>query len=209
MAGHSQMSLKRIGSAAFGIVINTMAHAVGWPLPRGGAQSISNALASYFTSLGGEIVTNFQIDRLEQLPPHKAVLFDIAPRNFLRIFGERLPAGYRRQLTHYRYGPGVFKIDYALDGPIPWKDEACAQSPTVHLGGTMEEIAASETAVMRGKHAERPYVLLAQHTLFDPSRAPEGKHTAWVYCHVPNGSRQDMTAPIEAQIERFAPGFSQ
>jgi phytoene dehydrogenase-like protein len=208
MAGHSQLSLNRIGSAAFGIVINALAHAVGWPLPRGGAQSITNALAGYFTSLGGEIVTNFCVERLEQLPQHRAVLIDVAPRSFLSILGERLPAGYRRQLSHYRYGPGVFKIDYALDGPIPWKDETCASSPTLHLGGTMEEIAAGEAAVMRGEHPGRPYVLLAQHTLFDASRAPEGKHTAWAYCHVPNGSRQDMTAPIEAQIERFAPGFS-
>lgn len=208
MAGHSQLSLNRVGSAAFGIVINTLAHAVGWPLPRAGAQSISNALVSYLISLGGEIVTNFWVDRLDQLPQYKAVLFDLAPRNFLRIVGEQLPASYRRQLTRYRYGPGVFKIDYALEGPIPWKDEACATAPTLHLGGTLEEIAAGETAVMRGKHPERPYVLLSQHSLFDASRAPEGKHTAWVYCHVPNGSRQDMTAAIEAQIERFAPGFS-
>lgn len=209
MAGHSQLSLYRIGSAAFGIVISALAHAVGWPLPRGGAQSISNALASYLNSLGGEIVTGVHVERMEQLPQHRVVLFDVAPRNFLRILGERLPAGYRRQLTHYRYGPGVFKIDYALDGPIPWKDEACALAPTVHLGGTLEEIAASEAAVMRGEHPRRPYVLLAQHTLFDLSRAPQGQHTAWVYCHVPNGSRVDMTDPIEAQIERFAPGFCQ
>lgn len=208
MAGHSQLSLYRLGSAAFGIVIGALAHAVGWPLPRGGAQSISNAMASYLNSLGGEIVTGVQVHRMEQLPQHRVALFDVAPRSFLRILGERLPAGYRRQLTHYRYGPGVFKIDYALDGPIPWKDEACSLAPTVHLGGTLEEIAASEAAVMRGEHPPRPYVLLAQHTLFDSSRAPQGQHTAWVYCHVPNGSRQDMTGPIEAQIERFAPGFS-
>jgi phytoene dehydrogenase-like protein len=208
MAGHSQISLHHVGSAAFGIVIGALAHTVGWPLPRYGAQSISNALASYFTSLGGEIVTGLQIDRLEQLPQHRAALFDVAPRNFLRILGERLPGGYRRQLSHYRYGPGVFKIDYALDGPIPWKDEACSLAPTVHLGGTLDEIAAGEAAVMRGEHPARPYVLLAQHTPFDSSRAPQGNHTAWVYCHVPNGSRQDMTAIIEAQIERFAPGFS-
>jgi phytoene dehydrogenase-like protein len=207
MAGHSQLSLHTPGSAAFGIVISLLAHVVGWPLPRGGAQSISNALAGYLTSLGGEIVTGLQIERMEQLPGHKAVLFDVAPRNFLRILGERLPGGYWRQLERYRYGPGVFKIDYALDGPIPWKDEACAKAPTVHLGGSLEEIAGGEAAVMRGEHPSRPYVLLAQHTLFDTSRAPEGCHTAWVYCHVPNGSRENMTDPIEAQIERFAPGF--
>jgi phytoene dehydrogenase-like protein len=207
MAGHSQISLYKVGSAAFGIVISALAHAVGWPLPRGGAQAISQALESYFTSLGGEIVTGLQVERLEQLPEHRAVLFDVVPRNFLRITGERLPSGYRRQLEHYRYGPGVFKIDYALNGPIPWKDEGCSLAPTVHLGGTLEEIAAGEAAVMQGEHPKQPYVLLAQHTLFDPSRAPEGGHTAWVYCHVPNGSRQDMTGPIEAQIERYAPGF--
>jgi phytoene dehydrogenase-like protein len=184
-----------------------LAHAVGWPLPRGGAQAISNALAQYFISLGGEIVTGLQIENLAQLPEYRAVLFDVAPRNFLRILGDRLPAGYRRQLEHYRYGPGIFKIDYALDGPIPWKDEACALAPTVHLGGTLEEIVSSEAEVSRGEHPARPYVLLAQHTLFDPSRAPQGQHTAWVYCHVPNGSQMDMTARIEAQIERFAPGF--
>lgn len=207
MAGHSQLSLHHMGSAAFGIVISALAHAVGWPLPRGGAQSISNALASYFYSLGGEIVTGVFVDRLEQLPQHRVVLFDVAPRNFLGILGDQLPAGYRQQLGRYRYGPGVFKVDYVLDGPIPWKDEACALAPTVHLGGTLEEIAAAEAAVMRGEHPVRPYVLLAQHTLFDPSRAPQGQHTVWVYCHVPNGSSEDMTGPIEAQIERFAPGF--
>jgi phytoene dehydrogenase-like protein len=208
MAAHSQLSLHHLGSAAFGIVISALTHAVGWPLPRYGAQSISNALISYFTSLGGEMVTGLPIQGFEQLPEHRAALFDVAPRNFINILGERLPAGYRRQLSHYRYGPGVFKIDYALDGPIPWKDEACTLAPTVHLGGTLEEIAASEAAVTRGEHPSKPYVLLAQHTLFDASRAPQGNHTAWVYCHVPNRSTQDMTAIIEAQIERFAPGFS-
>ena len=207
MAGHSQLSLNTPGSAAFGIVISLLAHTEGWPLPRGGAQSISNALAQYFISLGGEIVTGTQIERLDQLPAYRAVLFDVAPRNFLRIVGEGLPSAYRKQLEGYRYGPGVFKIDYALDGPIPWKDEACAMAPTVHLGGTLEEIVASEASVNRGEHPERPYVLVAQPTLFDPSRAPDGQHIAWVYCHVPNGSQLDMTGLIEAQIERFAPGF--
>ncbi|OGO33789.1 MAG: FAD-dependent oxidoreductase [Chloroflexi bacterium RBG_16_57_11] len=207
MAGHSQLSLNTPGSAAFGIVLGVLAHAVGWPLPRGGAQSISNALAGYFVSLGGEIVTGLQVEKLEQLPEYRAVLLDLAPRNFLRILGEQLPSAYCRQLEHYRYGPGVFKIDYALDGPIPWKDEACALAPTVHLGGTLEEIVSSEAAVNRGAHPARPYVLVAQHTLFDPARAPDNHHTAWVYCHVPNGSQLDMTEAIEAQIEHFAPGF--
>ncbi len=207
MAGHSQLSFDTPASASFGMVICALAHAVGWPFPKGGAQALSRALAAHFASLGGEVLTSFPVQRLEQLPLFRAALFDVAPRHLLKILGERLPSGYRRQLEHYRYGPGVFKLDYALDGPIPWKAELCRHSATLHLGGTLEEMAASEWAVAHGQHPEKPYVLLAQHTLFDACRAPQGQHTAWAYCHVPNGSDQDMTGRIEAQIERFAPGF--
>jgi phytoene dehydrogenase-like protein len=207
MAGHSQLALDTLASASFGIVISALAHAVGWPFPRGGAQALSHALAAHFASLGGELVVSFPVQRLEQLPPFRVALFDVAPRHLLKIVGERLPGSYRRQLAHYRYGAGVFKVDYALDGPIPWQAEACRRSATVHLGGTLEEIAAAERMVAHGQHPQKPYVLLAQHTLFDSCRAPQGQHTAWAYCHVPNGSTQDMAARIDAQIERFAPGF--
>ena len=207
MAGHSMLPLDQPMTAAFGLILTVTAHAVGWPMARGGSQKIADALACYLHSLGGEIVTGQLVESIDDLPPAKAVLFDVTPRQLLSIAGHRLPSGYRRQLERYRYGPGVFKVDWALDGPIPWKAVECARAATVHLGGTLDEIAASERAVWRGEPPERPYVLLAQHTLFDPTRAPEGKHTAWAYCHVPNGSTFDMTARIENQIERFAPGF--
>ncbi|MBI5565027.1 MAG: NAD(P)/FAD-dependent oxidoreductase [Chloroflexi bacterium] len=215
MACHSIMPLEHITTAAFGLVLGTTAHAVGWPIPKGGAQSIADALGAYLKSLGGEIVTNCEIERLDQLPPqhapqhapHRAVLFDVTPRQLDRIAGDYLPAGYRRKLQGYRYGPGVFKMDFALDGPIPWAAQECAQAATVHIGGTLEEIAAAERAVWRGEHPDKPFVLLAQQSLFDSTRAPEGKHTVWAYCHVPNGSTCDMSERIIAQIERFAPGF--
>jgi phytoene dehydrogenase-like protein len=207
VAAHSMLSLDHPLSAAFGLVLGASAHAVGWPMARGGSQKLGGALASYLRSLGGEIVTRHPIESMDDLPPAQAVLFDLTPRQLLRIAGRRLPEGYRRQLARYRYGPGVFKVDWALDGPIPWRAAECARAATVHLGGALDEIAASERAVWRGEPPERPYVILIQHTLFDPSRAPEGKHTAWAYCHVPNGSAFDMTARIENQIERFAPGF--
>jgi phytoene dehydrogenase-like protein len=161
----------------------------------------------YFYSLGGEILTGFHVERLEQLPPYRVALFDIAPRNFLKIAGSRLSGGYYRQLQHYRYGPGVCKVDYALDGPAPWKSNRCCQAATLHLGGSLQEIARSEREISHGMHPKQPFVLAAQTSLFDPSRAPEGKHTLWAYCHVPNGSNVDMSERIEAQIERFAPGF--
>ena len=194
-------------SSAPGLLLAIAGHAVGWPIPRGGAQSISNAMASYLRSLGGDITTGRMVKSMDDLPPAKAVLFDVAPQHLLHIAGDRLPSGYRRKLERYRYGPGVSKIDFALDGPIPWSAPECAQASTVHLGGAMEEIAASEAAVWEGKNPEKPYILLAQQSMFDPSRAPEGKHTAWAYCHVPNGSTFDMVDRIETQIERFAPGF--
>lgn len=184
-----------------------LAHAIGWPLPRGGAQAISNALAAHLRSLGGDIETGCEVKSLAELPPHRALLLDIAPKSFLRLAGDRLPSGYRLQLEGYRYGPGVFKIDYALAGPVPWRSQEVRRAGTVHLGATLAEIAASERAVARGQHPDKPYVLIAQQSLFDPSRAPAGQHTLWAYCHVPNGSTVDMTMAIETQIERFAPGF--
>jgi phytoene dehydrogenase-like protein len=207
LACHSIMPLEHITTAAFGLMLNITTHAVGWPIPKGGSQSIANALAAYLKSLGGEIVTGCEVECLDQLPPHRAVLLDVTPRQLDQIAGDRLPPGYRRKLQGYRYGPGVFKMDFALDGPIPWTAQACAQAATVHLGGTLEEIATAERAVWRGEHPERPFVLLAQQSLFDAARAPDGKHTVWAYCHVPNGSTVDMSERISAQIERFAPGF--
>lgn len=207
MAGHSMMPLEWPSTAAFGLMLGTLAHAVGWPVAKGGSQSIANAMASYFQSLGGEIRTGEMVTSLAALPPARTVLFDLTPRGVLKLAGDRLHAGYRKQLENYRYGPGVCKVDWALDGPIPWKDPAALRAGTVHVGGTFEEVAESEAAVWQGKHPERPFVLLAQPSLFDPSRAPAGKHTAWAYCHVPNGSNRDVSDWIERQIERFAPGF--
>jgi len=207
LAAHSMLRLDRPPSAAFGLTLGLLAHAVGWPFPRGGSQRISDALASYLRSLGGEIETGRKVESLAELGETRPVLLDLTPRGLLALAGDRLPTRYRRGLERYRYGPGVFKLDWALDGPIPWRAEECARSATVHLGATLEEIAASETAPGRGEIAQRPYVLLAQQSLFDPTRAPEGRHTAWAYSHVPNGSAVDMTERIETQVERFAPGF--
>jgi phytoene dehydrogenase-like protein len=207
MAAHSMLSLDRPLTGALGLVMTTMAHAVGWPMVRGGTQRLAEAMASHFSSLGGETRLNQQIDDFDELPPARAFLFDVTPRQLLNIAGKRLPAGYRRQLERFRYGVGVFKVDYALDGSIPWENENCNRAATLHIGGTFDEIVASEKTVWRGDHPEKPFVLLAQQSCFDPSRAPAGKHTAWAYCHVPHGSTVDMTGRITAQIERFAPGF--
>jgi len=168
---------------------------------------ISDSLAGFFRSLGGEIVTGWRVESAEELPQARLTFCDLSPRGLLKVFGNRLTARYRRALERYRYGPGAFKLDWALDGPIPWQAEECLQAATVHVGGTLEEIASSEREPWHGRSSEKPFVLLAQPSLFDPSRAPEGKHTAWAYCHVPNGSDEDMTSRIENQIERFAPGF--
>jgi len=176
-------------------------------MPAGGSQSIADALASYLRSLGGEITTGWWVRSLAELPPAEAYLFDITPRDLLKIAGDALPSGYRRTLGRYRYGPGVFKLDYALDGPIPWSNPAVGRGGTVHVGGTLDEIAASEQDAWQGRQSQRPFVLVVQPSLFDPSRAPAGQHVLWAYCHVPNGSTVDMTAAIEGQIERFAPGF--
>ena len=209
IAAHSVTPLEFKGSAAAGLVLQVAGHAVGWPMPRGGAQSITDAMVSYLQSLGGEVVTGVKVDSLDALPEASAVLLDVGARELARIAGERLSPGYKQRLDAFRYGPGVFKIDWALDGPIPWTAVECEGGGTVHLGGTLEEIAYAEAATWRGGHPERPFVLLAQPTMFDGTRAPEGKHIAWAYCHVPNGSDFDMTERIETQVERFAPGFKE
>lgn len=207
LAGHGMLPLEEPTTASIALVLGMLAHAAGWPVPKGGSYAITGAMAAYLETLGAEIVTGQEVAALGGLPASKAVLLDVTPRQVLQICGDQLPPKYRRQLGKYRYGPGVCKVDYALSGPIPWKDTACEQAGTVHLGGTLEEISASERAVWRGKHPKRPLVLLAQQSLFDDSRAPDGKHTAWAYCHVPHGSSQDVSEHISAQIERFAPGF--
>lgn len=207
LAAHSIMSLDALLSGAFGVLIGVSAHAVGWPIPRGGAQALSNALSAYFAKLGGTIKTSARIETLAALPNYDVTLCDITPRQLLQIAGDKLAPEYKNQLASYRYGPGVFKVDYALSNPIPWKAAECLRAATVHLGGSFDEIAASEEAMAKGKHAERPFMILAQPSLFDPTRAPAGKHTAWVYCHVPKGSKVDMLGRVENQIERFAPGF--
>jgi phytoene dehydrogenase-like protein len=207
IAAHAMLSLEQSVSAAFGLVLGMLGHAVGWPFPRGGSQRIADAMAAYLRALGGEILTSVEVESLDMLLPARAILCDVTPRQLLRIAHRQLPHGYQHQLQRYRYGPGVCKVDIALDGPIPWRAEACLRAGTVHVGGSLPEIAAAERAVWRGEHAERPYVLLAQQSLFDPTRAPAGKHTVWAYCHVPSGSPCDMSERIIAQIERFAPGF--
>jgi phytoene dehydrogenase-like protein len=204
---HSMLSLRRPASAAFGLVLALSAHRVGWPVARGGSQRLADALAAHLRSLGGEVETRRWVESLDDLARHRTTMLDVTPRQLVRLAGRRLPARYRRGLERYRYGPGIFKLDWALDGPIPWRAEQVSRAGTVHLGGTLEEIVASEQAATQGRHAERPYVLLVQPTLFDPTRAPDGKHTAWAYCHVPSGSTRDMTDAIERQVERFAPGF--
>ena len=207
IAAHGMLPLDRRPSAGFGLVLAAMAHVAGWPLPRGGAQRISDALAAYLRSLGGEIVTDTRVESLDKLPPARAVLCDLSPRPFLRLAGDRLPLSYRRTLERYRYGMGVFKVDFALDRPIPWRDAICAEAGTVHVGGTLADMARSERDAWDGRVADRPFVLVTQPSRFDPSRAPAGRHTAWAYCHVPHASSADMLSRIENQIERFAPGF--
>jgi phytoene dehydrogenase-like protein len=207
LAAHSMLPLEKWGSAAFGIVLGIAAHAVGWPVAKGGAQTLANALASYLRTLGGEIFRNRLVLSLGELPSSRVILCDLTPRQLLKLAGTRLSPSYRGKLARYRYGMGAFKIDYALSAPVPWTAEACSHAATVHVGGELREIARSERAAWEGKHAEKPFVLLAQPSLFDPSRAPANQHTLWVYCHVPHGSGFDMTDRIEAQIERFAPGF--
>jgi phytoene dehydrogenase-like protein len=206
-AAHSFLRLDQPLSGAFAMLMAIPAHAVGWPIPRGGSQSLSNALCGYLSSLGGRVKTSAPVESLSQFADHDLLLCDVTPRQFVRIARKQLTDIYKQQLREFRYGPGAFKVDYALSSPIPWKAAECKRAATVHLGGTFDEIAASEAAPGRGQHAERPFVLLAQPSLFDSSRAPAGQHTAWAYCHVPNGSSVDMLGNLEGQIERFAPGF--
>lgn len=207
VGAHGMLPLDRIPTGAIALVLTALTHEGGWVFPRGGAQQLVNALGRYLQSLGGSIVTDARVASLDELPPAKVVLCDLSPRPFLRIAGHRLPRGYRERLERYRYGMGVYKVDWALDAPIPWRDETVARAGTVHLGGRIEEIAESERRAWEGRVSERPFVLVAQPTLFDPSRAPAGKHVAWTYCHVPSGSVENMLPRVEAQIERFAPGF--
>jgi phytoene dehydrogenase-like protein len=217
MAAHSILPLGRPGSAAFGLILAMAGHAVGWPIARGGSQAIADALAACLRDLGGEIVTGQLVTSLNELPPARALLFDVSPVNLARIAGDQLPASYLRALKRYRHGPAAFKLDWALDGPIPWAAAECRRAGTVHLGGALPAIARSERAAWQGKHPEQPYIILTQPSLFDPTRAPAGKHTAWAYCHVPNlrmaaaakaPSAPEMIERIEAQVERFAPGFT-
>jgi phytoene dehydrogenase-like protein len=208
LAAHSFLSLDEPLSAAFAILMAATAHAVGWPIPRGGAQSLTNALCGFLSTFGSKLSTSTPVRSLANvLPKYDLLLCDLTPRQLIEVGGPRLSDTYKRRLGRYRYGAGVFKVDYALQTPVPWKAPDCLRAATVHLGGSFEEIAASEKAVRNGQHVDRPFVLLAQPSLFDSSRAPAGKHTAWAYCHVPNGSRVNMLDKIEGQIERFAPGF--
>ena len=203
-AAHSMLPLETRPSGGIGLVLMATAHVFGWGFPRGGSQRLADALADRLEELGGEIRTESPVD---ELPRADVVVADVVPRELLRIAGDRMPAHYVRALRRYRHGPGVFKLDWALDGPIPWRAADCCRAATIHVGGTLEELAESERAPREGRHSESPYVLLTQPSLFDDSRAPAGKHTAWAYCHVPSGSTEDMTERMEAQVERFAPGF--
>ncbi len=207
IAAHSILPLEKMLSAAFGLVLGAAGHLVGWPFARGGAEKVTDALAAHLRALGGEIRTNARIESLDEFSREQIILCDVTPRQLAKVAGDRLPDGFRKKLEKFRYGPGVCKVDWALNGPIPWKAEVCAQAGTVHLGGTLEEIEASERDCWERRIAEKPFVLVAQPSLFDSTRAPAGKHVGWAYCHVPNGSNADMSQAIENQIERFAPGF--
>ncbi len=207
IVAHSMIPLEAMTSSAIGFVLSITGHRGGWPIPKGGSQCIANALATYFQSLGGTIQTNTTVKSLNDLPDTKAILFDLSPKQLLQICGDRLSTIYRWQLSRHRYGMGVFKVDWALSEAVPFKAMEARQAGTVHLGGTFEEVAASERQTWRGKHPEKPFVLFAQQSVFDDTRAPAGQHTGWAYCHVPNGSTNDMTEAITNQVERFAPGF--
>lgn len=207
MAAHSMLPFSKTATSAIALVLMMTAHYKGWPLIKGGSQQLANALAAYYTSLGGKIETGFNVSSLQQLPSSHAVLFDVSTKQLLQIAGNKFSSLYTKQLNNFKYGMGVYKIDFALSEPIPFTASECRQAGTVHLGNSMKEIALSEALVWNGKHADKPFVLLAQQSLFDASRAPQGKHTAWAYCHVPNGSDRNITGSIEQQIERFAPGF--
>lgn len=207
LAAHSMLPLENMTTSAVALVLAVAAHAVGWPFARGGSQQLAAALLKHLESLGGKVLTNHRVDSFDQLPPARAVLFDVTPRQLIKIMAEKLPPTYRSKLERYKYGVGAYKIDWALHQPIPWRVVECAHAGTVHLGGSLREISESESAPWRGEVSARPYVLLTQPSLFDPTRAPAGKHTAWGYCHVPNGFSGNVAEAIEKQVERFAPGF--
>jgi phytoene dehydrogenase-like protein len=207
VAAHSMLKLDQTPTAGFGLMLVLLAHATGWPAARGGSQRMADALTACLESLGGVVEVEHPVNSMQDLPPSGVALFDVTPRQLAAIAGDQLPERYVRRLARYRYGPGVFKVDWALDGPVPWTNEECSGAGTLHLGGTLEEIAESEDAIGEGRLPSRPYVLLAQQSMFDPTRAPAGRQTLWGYCHVPHGSEADMTEAIETQIERFAPGF--
>ena len=206
-AAHSLLALDEAGTGAIGLLMLASAHAGGWPVARGGSASVAKAMVRRLTELGGSVRANHRVASVDELPPHRAVLLDLTPKGMLEMAGSRFPRRYRNDLAAFRYGPGAFKLDWTLDAPIPWKSAECLRAATVHLGGTMDEIAESELQVAHGGHPSRPFVLLTQPTLFDRARAPDDRHVAWAYCHVPNGSDMDMTRAIEDQVERFAPGF--
>ena len=207
LAAHSMLSLRGPVTAGYGLLLGALGHLVGWPMAEGGSQAIADALVSILAAEGGELELGHRVTSLDELPPARATLLDLTPQQVVEVAGARLPDRYRRRLERFRYGPGVHKVDWVLDGPVPWANPDCGRAATVHLGGTMAEVAASEAAVHRGQRAEHPYVLFVQQSTFDPTRAPVGRHTAWAYCHVPNGTTVDMTDRIERQVERFAPGF--
>lgn len=207
LTAHSILPLEKIFSGSFGLVLAATIHAAGWPVAKGGSHSITHAMAAYFESLGGEVETGNEITSAEELPESKAVLFDLTPKQIAGIAGKKLPDTFRKKLQKFKYGPGAFKMDFALSEPVPWANEQCKKAGTLHLGGTFEEIARSERQTWDGEHPDKPYILVSQPSLFDDSRAPKGKHTLWAYCHVPNGSEQDCSEEIIAQIERYAPGF--
>ena len=207
MAGHSFLSLDQASTTAFGLVLGILAHAAGWPVVRGGSQNLANALAAYLKELGGDIITDHRVESINELPPSRAVLCDVTPRQLVRLASDSLTPAFRRRLERYRYGPAAFKMDWALSSPVPWKADECRTAATVHIGGSFAEILESEWMASHGQYSDKPFVIAAQSSLFDSTRAPAGQHTLWAYCHVPNGSTVDMRDAIERQIERFAPGF--
>jgi len=209
LGAHSVMSLEQRGSAAAGLVLAVVAHTTGWSMPEGGSQRITDALSSYFIAQGGTIIPNHEVQSLDQLPPYKILMLDVTPHQFLNITKQQLPDSYRRRLNNYKYGPGVFKLDWILDGPVPWKAKECLDAGTVHLGGSLEEIAIAEHTVWENQLPEKPFVILAQPSLFDNTRTKGSSHIVWAYSHVPKDSTSDVTGRIEAQIERFAPGFKE
>ena len=207
MAGHSFLALDQASTTAFGLVLGILAHAAGWPVVRGGSQNLANALAAHLKELGGDIITDHRVESLNELSPSRAVLCDVTPRQLVRLASDSLTPGFRRRLQRYRYGPAAFKMDWALSSPVPWKADECRTAATVHIGGSFAEILESEWMASHGQYSDKPFVIAAQSSLFDSTRAPAGQHTLWAYCHVPNGSTVDMRDAIERQIERFAPGF--